>query len=129
MGKGDHPKGAKPFLRPLHAIDWVFAKNLVVLYNECNTYPNSFMSTRHSSRSVLHVALVASTIVSVGLATATTAQLLRNKRNIHRAASEVMNVVPSERDKLERTEEAAKERAGRQDIRTRLHLRNLRLGE
>lgn len=86
------------------------------------------MSQRHPSRSVLHVAVVASALVSVGLATATTAQLIRSKRNVHRSAPEVMNTMAPEYEQKQRSAAAAKERGERQESKTKLLLRNLRLG-
>ena len=86
------------------------------------------MSKKHPSRSVLHVAVFASALVSVGLATAGTAQLIRNKRNVHRSAPEVMNVTDRAYEQKQRSTAAAKEKAEREEGRTKLLLRNLRLG-
>ncbi len=87
------------------------------------------MSKRHSAHSVLHIAVLASALVSVGIATATTAQLIRS-RHMHGSAPAVApHSVLSEQEKHDRVTAAAKEKAERQDAQADLDIRNLRLGQ
>lgn len=84
------------------------------------------MSKRHTLHSVLHLAVAACAVVSVGLASVSTAQLIRNRRAMHRSAP--TNTVSQDQQEMNRTEAAAVERAQREQTRTGLRLRNMRLG-
>lgn len=86
------------------------------------------MSQRHSRLHILRIAVLSSAVVSVGLATATTAQLIRNKKNVHRAAPEVMNMQAPEYEKNQRDGASAMEKGKRQEAHMKMKLRNLHLG-
>ncbi len=86
------------------------------------------MDKRLTSYRALYVAIGASAIVSITLATATTANVIRN-RYLHRAAPTVMGEDQSGQEKAEREAAAAKEKAERQRTFDLLKLHELRQGE
>lgn len=78
---------------------------------------------KRTKYTVLHVAIAACAMISVGLATVTTAQIIRNRQHMHGSAP-----VVEQTTEQNRSEAARLEKAERQQEQIQKDLRDLRRG-